>query len=55
MNRKLIIDGNAVYEVDEVCMLGKRQEEDEKKLKEKNEYMEEYKKAKGTQLGTGYF
>lgn len=24
MKRKLIIDGNAVYEIDEECMLGKR-------------------------------
>lgn len=35
MNRKLIIDGNAVYEIDEECMLKKR-------LNEKNE--EEQKK-----------
>lgn len=45
MNRKLIIDGNAVYEVDEDCMLRKRSEEDERKLEERNIYMEEYKKA----------
>ena len=27
MKRKLIIDGNAVYEIDEDCMLKKRMEE----------------------------
>lgn len=27
MSRKLIIDGNAVYELDENCMLKKRQED----------------------------
>lgn len=26
MNRKLIIDGNAVYEIDEACMLKKQLE-----------------------------
>lgn len=46
MTRKLIIDGSAVYEVDEECMLKKRNEEDEKRItQEKNTYMEEYKKA----------
>lgn len=30
MSRKLIIDGTAVYEVDEDCMLKKRLEEEEK-------------------------
>lgn len=46
MNRRLIIDGNAVYEIDEDCMLGKRMEEEEKKASaEKDRYMEEYKKA----------
>ena len=45
MNRKLIIDGNAVYEVDEDCMLGRRRTEEERKPAEKNMYMEEYKKA----------
>lgn len=29
MKRKLIIDGNAVYEIDEECMLGKRMEHEE--------------------------
>lgn len=45
MNRKLIIDGNAVYEVDEDCMIGRRRKEDEKKPAEKNMYIEEYKRA----------
>lgn len=36
MKRKLIIDGNAVYELDEECML-------EKEIKEKQEKKEEYK------------
>lgn len=30
MSRKLIIDGNAVYEIDESCMLRKRLVEQEK-------------------------
>ncbi len=47
MKRKLIIDGTAVYEVDEDCMLGRRREEDEKRTEEHNVYMEEYKKAMG--------
>lgn len=37
MNRKLIIDGNAVYEIDEECMLQKRiknMEEGKKNQKE---------------------
>lgn len=46
MNRKLIIDGNAVYEIDEECMLGRRMKEEERtKEPERNVYMEEYKKA----------
>ncbi len=45
MNRKLIIDGNAVYEIDEDCMLGRRRKEEESKPAEKDVYMEEYKKA----------
>lgn len=36
MKRKLIIDGNAVYEIDEECMLKKRLNEDEKRKEEKN-------------------
>ena len=34
MRRKLIIDGNAVYEIDEDCMLKRRRKEKEKKEKE---------------------
>ncbi|MEZ3433126.1 MAG: hypothetical protein K1W34_00550 [Lachnospiraceae bacterium] len=45
MSRKLIIDGSAVYEVDEDCMLKRRSTEDEKKEPERNVYMDEYKKA----------
>lgn len=33
MNRKLIIDGNAVYEIDEECMLQKRIKNTEKEDK----------------------
>ena len=35
MRRKLIIDGNAVYEIDEDCMLKRRRKEKEKKESEK--------------------
>lgn len=49
MSRKLIIDGNAVYEIDEACMLKKRiDQENGKNQKEeanKKAYIEEYKKA----------
>ena len=31
MKRKLVIDGNAVYEIDEDCMLGRRLDVEEKK------------------------
>lgn len=40
MKRRLIIDGNAVYELDEDCMLKKRLDRDEKakeKMEEKKE------------------
>lgn len=38
MSRKLIIDGNAVYEIDEECMIKKRldKEETEKNKSEKD-------------------
>lgn len=39
MRQRLIIDGNAVYELDEKCMLRKRIDTD-KKEKEKNEKRE---------------
>ena len=39
MNRKLIIDGNAVYEIDETCMLRKHLEE--KREKEQGEMRNE--------------
>lgn len=38
MERKLIIEGNAVYELDEKCMLTKRLEQE--KQKEKKKYAE---------------
>lgn len=37
MNRTLIIDGNAVYEIDEECMLGKRMDQEKKSKKDKTE------------------
>lgn len=37
MRRKLIIDGNAVYEVDEECMLKKRLDKGKKEEEEKRE------------------
>lgn len=44
MDRKLIIDGNAVYEIDETCMLKKQLEENKEKEQaeaaERNERME---------------
>lgn len=42
MKRKLIIDGNAVYEIDEDCMLKRGLKEDAlQKKKEKKNVMEE--------------
>ncbi len=37
MKSKLIIDGNAFYEVDEECLEKKRQEEKKKEEKEKSQ------------------
>lgn len=37
MKRRLIIDGNAVYELDEDCMLEKRMDKKENKNEEKRE------------------
>ena len=34
MNRKLIIDGNAVYEIDEECMLRRRLDQEKQEEKE---------------------
>ena len=34
MSERLIIDGNAVYEIDEKCMLKKQLKEREEKMKE---------------------
>ena len=46
MSRKLIIDGNAVYELDENCMLKKRLEDvqTEKKRRRTQENLNEYKR-----------
>ena len=47
MDRKLIIDGNAVYEIDEKCMLRKQLEEkkgqEQEQTKEDVENLNEYK------------
>lgn len=37
MKRKLVIDGNAVYEIDEECMLKKRLDQEEKGRPDKKE------------------
>ncbi|MBC5688602.1 hypothetical protein H8S37_06620 [Mediterraneibacter sp. NSJ-55] len=48
MKRKLIIDGNAVYELDEECMLQKKMDKERIKTegqhenKNKEEYREEH-------------
>lgn len=51
MNRKLIIDGNAVYEIDEACMLKKHLDERKEKeqAKMRNQETEGYqmKETKG--------
>lgn len=36
MSRKLIIEGNSVYEIDEECMLRKRLDQDAEKEKERS-------------------
>ena len=57
MSRKLIIDGNAVYELDENCMLKKRLEDvqTEKNQMEKRrrtqENLNEYKRMLRMRLG----
>ncbi|WP_178007193.1 hypothetical protein [Mediterraneibacter sp.] len=40
MSRKLIIDGNAVYEIDEQCMLKRKLESEEKMTKEEGKKKE---------------
>lgn len=53
MSRKLIIDGNAVYEIDEECMLKKRigrekeTKKDQEGHKEKNSVREEWHGGQG--------
>lgn len=44
MSRKLIIDGNAVYEIDEKCMLKKRLDIPEDEIKKENRKMKECEK-----------
>ena len=41
MDRKLIIDGNAVYELDEDCMLKKKIEEEKEKKENEKKGMEQ--------------
>ena len=45
MDRKLIIDGNAVYEIDEKCMLKKHLEEEKEsnRSEQKREERDTYK------------
>ncbi len=43
MKRKLIIDGNAVYEIDEECRLNKRMDRNEE-TEEKTEHADEKKR-----------
>lgn len=43
MDRKLIIDGNAVYELDEKCMLKKQLNSGEKKENHKRRESDGYK------------
>ena len=46
MNRKFIIDGYAVYEIDEECMLKKRLDEEKRKEDEpKNSHQDKRKEA----------
>lgn len=57
MSRKLIIDGNAVYELDENCMLKKRLEDvqtEKKQMEERRrtqENLNEYKRMLRTRQG----
>lgn len=57
MSRKLIIDGNAVYELDENCMLKKRLEDvqtEKNKMEERRrtqENLNEYKRMLRTRQG----
>ena len=47
MGRRLVIDGNAVYEVDEECMLRKQEEEKRKTEENEGSPEEEAKKREG--------
>ena len=46
MSRKLIIDVNAVYEIDEKCMLKKRLDIPEDEIKKENRKMKECEKKR---------
>lgn len=46
MKRRLIIDGNAVYEIDENCMLQRRIEEDEQNRQKEKAHPNANKEAK---------
>lgn len=43
MKRRLIVDGNAVYELDEDCMLQKRLDKENAKRRKENEEKQEEK------------
>ena len=57
MSRKLIIDGNAVYELDENCMLKKRLEDEQvdqnlvEEQRRSQENLNEYKRMLRTRQG----
>ena len=42
MKRKLIIDGNAVYEIDENCMLKNRLDKEKEKYTKMNENLNDF-------------
>ncbi|MDO4440160.1 MAG: hypothetical protein Q4B74_03450 [Eubacteriales bacterium] len=46
MKRRLIIDGNAVYEIDENCMLQRRIEKDEQNRQKEKAHPNANKEAK---------
>jgi hypothetical protein len=45
MKRKLVIDGNAVYDVDEDCLKRKKDRED--KVEKRTEHTRRYEEKKG--------
>lgn len=48
MKRKLIIDGNAVYEIDEECMVKRRLNENKKTDEEKTQDNQKHQNQAGT-------